>query len=162
VHAVPEADTEDVVQDAWEKKIRQSKELPAGQALEAHLHEALVDKSVDYHRSRRREKDVPADLLLPLDDVVEEVAGPDSEEAVLASMRVREIFVAMRETLDGDEEAARFAVLDALDFSEREIAIVLETSPAAAGAARKRVTRARRPIAEAAGHTPKKTPKEIH
>jgi DNA-directed RNA polymerase specialized sigma24 family protein len=160
VHAVPEADTEDVVQDAWEKAVRQQGDLPVGQALEAHLHEALVDKTVDYWRSRTRKKDVPSKLLVPLDSVVEEqIFSPETEEGKLAALRSREIFEALRETVD--VEAASYAVLDALDLSEREIAIALETTPAAVGAARKRVARAQRLIARAAHHPPK-TPEEVH
>jgi DNA-directed RNA polymerase specialized sigma24 family protein len=160
VHAVREAETEDVVQDAWEKAVRQPRDLPVGDALEAHLHEALVDKTVDYWRTRTRKSDVPAKLLVPLDSVAEEqIASAESEDEKLAALGGREIFVALREELD--EEAARYAVLDALDFSEREIAIALDTTPAAAGAARKRVSRAQARIAQAARYTPK-TPKEIH
>jgi DNA-directed RNA polymerase specialized sigma24 family protein len=161
VHAVPAADTEDVVQDAWEKAVRQRRDLPVGKALEAHLQEALVDKSADYWRSRTRKKDVPPKLLVPLDSAVEDqVASLETEdEGKLAALRGREIFEALRKTVDA--EATSYAVLDALDLSEAEIAIALKTSRAAAGAARKRVTRAQRPIAQAARHTPK-TPKEIH
>jgi DNA-directed RNA polymerase specialized sigma24 family protein len=160
VHAVPDADVEDVVQDAWEKTVRQTPDLPVGKRLEAHLNEALVDTTVDYWRTRTRKKVVPSKLLVPLNSVVEEqIASPESEDEKLAALRGREIFEALRQTLD--EEATTYAVLDALDFSEREIAVALETTPAAAGAARKRVARAQGRIAQAASHTPK-TPKEIH
>lgn len=160
VSAVPSADAEDVVQDAWEKLVRQGAPLPRGQQLEAHAQQALVDTSTDYWRSRRRKKDVPPDRLIALDDAPQEQLGSDeSEERRIAALRTREIYEAMTRIID--EQAVAYAVLDALGLDEKEIACELEISERDAGAARKRVSRARLAIAQAINHRPTTT-KEDH
>jgi DNA-directed RNA polymerase specialized sigma24 family protein len=160
VTAVPTPDAEDVVQEAWEKRLRQSDPLPDGRQLEAHIHEALVDTSFDYWRSRRRRKDVPPDQLIPLEDAAGQLPrAADTEEARIAAVRARQIYEAALRIV-GPETAA-YAVLDALDLDEKEIARKLEISEREAGRLRKRVTRARSALANAISHHSSST-KEDH
>jgi RNA polymerase sigma factor (sigma-70 family) len=150
VSAVPSVDAEDVVQDAWEKLVRQGK-LPPGRHLNAHAHEALVDASRNYWRSRRRKKDVPPRQLIQLDDAPEDqLASGESEERKVAALATREIVDALANVLDA--EAQSYVVLDALGLEEKEIAITLGVSAREAGAARKRVNRNRSAIAETINH----------
>jgi DNA-directed RNA polymerase specialized sigma24 family protein len=143
---VPEADAEDVVQDAWEKELRKNPELPHGRRLRQYMHQAVVDTSAQHKRSRHLKRVIPPERQVPLDVAsAAEVVGGDSEEQALAAICADEIFDALSEHLD--EEAIDYAVLDALEYQEKEIAQAMEISPAASGAARKRVSRARGAIA---------------
>jgi DNA-directed RNA polymerase specialized sigma24 family protein len=160
VTAVGRGDAEDVVQDAWEKRVRQGTPLPRGRNLEAHLHEALVDVSTDHRRSRRRKSVVPAEKIVQLETVPEDDLGlVDPHERHLAALQARELYETALEVLG--EAAMAYAVLDALDLSEKEIAVELGISEREASALRKRVSRARPRIAEAIGR-PTKTEKEDH
>lgn len=160
VTAVPNPDAEDVVQDAWEKRLRQGNPLPDGPQLEAHVQQALVDTSVDYWRSRRRRKDVPSDQLIPLDEASDDVPhAPDTEEARVAALRARQIYEAAVGIVGPD--AAAYAVLNALDLTEKEIAHQLEVPEREAGRLRKQVSRAQAALAEAIDHK-STTTKEDH
>ena len=144
---VPEADAEDVVQDAWEKELRKNPELPRGRRLRQYMHQAVVDTSADHQRTRHLKRAIPPERQVPLDVAGDGVAviGGNSEEQALAAICADEIFDALNEHLD--QEAIDYAVLDALEYQEKEIAQAMEISPAASGAARKRVSRARGAIA---------------
>jgi DNA-directed RNA polymerase specialized sigma24 family protein len=153
VRRIPSADAEDVVQDAWEKKVRQKRGLHEVENLEAHVQQALVDTSRDYWRRERRKGQIPRGALRPLDAEVEErVASEESEETWLGVLRAREIRRALHE--ETDEEVERFAILETLDFSEKEIADQLGLEPREAGAIRKRFARARPALREALGQAP--------
>jgi DNA-directed RNA polymerase specialized sigma24 family protein len=145
-------DAEDVVQDAWEKELRKKKQLPRGPNLLAHVNRALADTSVDHRRRELRKREVPANKRVPLElaPEAEEVVGGDTEDQVLAALRAREIFEAARSRLD--PQAVQFAILDTLDFEEKEAAEAMGASPLEAGAARKRVRRAGADIARAINH----------
>lgn len=156
VTAVPTPDAEDVVQDAWEKRLRQGDPLPDGPQLEAHVQQALVDTSIDYWRSRQRRKDVPPDQLIQLDETSDDVPhAPDTEEARIAALQVRQIYEATLGIVG--QHAAAYAVLDALDLTEKEIANQLEVSEREAGRLRKQVSRAQAALAEAIDYTPTTT-----
>lgn len=150
VSAVPSSDVEDVAQDVWEKLLRQRGQLPVGQQLEAHAHQALVDTSTDYWRSRLRRKAVPPDQLVPLDHAASVPDSTDEHEAAAAALRAREIYDAALRIV-GPQTAA-YAVLDALDLTEKEIASELAISEREAGTLRKRLSRARSVLAETIQH----------
>jgi DNA-directed RNA polymerase specialized sigma24 family protein len=151
IRRIPSADAEDVVQDAWEKTVKQKRGIPNHDELEAHVHRALIDTSTDYWRTKRLKRQIPAKALQTLDARTEEtVASPESDERILAAMRVAEISAVLGEHLD--PLAARYAVLDALEFTEQEIAEALDVDEADVGAIRKRVSRARQAIAGAINH----------
>lgn len=136
------------MQDAWEKLVRRGMTLPGGDALEAHVHEALVDVSGDHRRARRRKKVVPPEKIVPLEALSDRELGLEhSEDGNLAALAVRELYETTV-ALVGESTVA-YAVLDALGFSEKEIATKLEVTEAEAGALRKRVARSRAAIAEA-------------
>lgn len=148
IQLVPTGDLEDVAQDAWEKLIRQAKDLPRGAALEAYAHQALVDTSIDYLRLRRRKKAIPVDKLVPLHDAPEEqLASDETDEQRLAAIQARDLYERLSEITD--ESATAYAVLDALGLHGKEIATKLGMSEHEAEAARKRVYRARLAIGEA-------------
>jgi|GEM_PF-6815859 len=160
VRRIPSADAEDVVQDAWEKTVKQRRGIPETDKLEAHVHEALVDTASDYWRTRRLKRQIPLEALQALDArIAERIPSEESEEAKVAALRVREISSALREQLD--PQATRFAILDALDLSEKEIAERLGVSGNETGAIRKRFNRARPAIAKAINHDSKDTKEEI-
>lgn len=148
VAAVGLEDSEDVVQSAWEKVVRQDAPLPRGGELEAHVHEALVDVSVDHRRAQRRRRVVPSEQQVRLEAVPEEALGVvhprDDSHAALA---VRELLGIVLDIVG--EGGAAYAILDALGLSEKEIAVELEITETEAGALRKRVARARPAIAAA-------------
>lgn len=148
VAAVGREDAEDVVQSAWEKVVRQDKPLRRGGSLEAHVHEALVDVSADHRRTRGRKSAVPSGRIVPLDAVSEDAVGllhpHDETDAALAA---RELYETIVDVVG--KEAATYAVLNALSFSEKESAAELGISEREAGALRKRVARSRSAIAKA-------------
>jgi len=148
VAAVGLDDSEDVVQSAWEKVVRQDTPLPRGDELEAHVHEALVDVSVDHWRAQGRKRVVPSAQRVRLEAVPEEALGvvhPHDEWH--AAVAVRELLATILEIVG--ESGAAYAILDALGSSEKEIAAELQISEAEAAALRKRVARARPAIADA-------------
>lgn len=153
IRRIPSADAEDVVQDAWEKTVKQERGIPNHDELEAHVHRALIDTSTDYWRTKRLKRQIPAEALHALDARTEEtVASVESEEQTLAAIRAQEITAALGEHLD--PLAVRYAVLDALEFTEKEIAEALDVDETEVGAIRKRVSRARQAIARAINHEP--------
>lgn len=147
VAAVGGADAEDVVQDAWEKLVRQGKPFPRGDALEAHVHTALVDTSVDHGRARRRKKAVPPELVEPIEEIPEAELGLDyPHDQRLAALQARQLYESLLAIVGQD--ATMYAVLDALGFEEKEIASRLQISERDGGALRKRVSRARAAISK--------------
>jgi RNA polymerase sigma factor (sigma-70 family) len=150
VRSIPRADAEDVVQDAWEKAVKQKRGLPEGDQLEAHVHQALVDTATDYWRTRLRKREIPRKTLQRLDaEIEEQVRGEDGEEARLAALRAREILRTLRN--ETDRQVEMFATLAALGYSEREIAEQLRIDEREAGAIRKRFARARPALRAALG-----------
>lgn len=153
VRRIPSADSEDVVQDAWEKTVKQTRGLHEGDKLEAHVQQALVDTARDYGRRERRKGQIPREALQPLNaEVNERVASEESEETWLGVLRAREIRRVLHE--ETDEQVERFAILEVLDFTEKEIADQLGLNEREAGAIRKRFARARPALRKALGHTP--------
>lgn len=161
VRRIPSADADDVVQDAWEKTVRQKREFPEGDELEAHVHQALVDTASDYWRTRRLNRKVPPEALTYLDTTIEECvpAKENTEERALAELRAREIRAALRQELDALTE--RYAILDALDLTEKEIADRLGIGLREVDAIRKRFNRSRGALAEAVDYSPQKRRREI-
>lgn len=150
VSRVPRADAEDVVQDAWEKAVKR-KRVPAKGKLESHLQEALVDTASDYRRRETRRRQIPRAALQELDATVEEtIASNDSAESVLGIVRAREILAALHAR--GDRAVELYAILDALGYTEEEIAEHLGTSELETGAIRKRCARMRPALREVLGH----------
>jgi DNA-directed RNA polymerase specialized sigma24 family protein len=148
VPAIPPENVEDVAQDVWVKIVRQPRLVTGGSELEAHAHTALKDAAIDFWRSHTRKKDVPREKLVPLEAMSEEAdnAG-DPLNATFAAIEARRI----RETLVSvvGPQAAAYAILDALELTEVEIAVQLGISTQEAASLRKQVSRSRAPIATA-------------
>ena len=153
IRAVPTAEAEDVVQDAWEREIRKNKKrtrsLPQGDQLMAHMNATVADTTVEHRRRWLRKKEIPPKQRVSLEvvsDAAAAVIGGDVEEEVLARIAADQISEALSETVDQDVQ--RLAVLSALDYTDTEAGSVLGLSANEIDAARHRLKRRRVPLAE--------------
>lgn len=150
VAAVGPMDSEDVVQGAWEKVVRQDALASgiSGAELEAYVHQALVDVSRDHRRAQQRKRVVPAAQQVQLEAVSEAELGAsyphDEWHAAEAAHGLRATVVEIV-----GEDCARYAELVAQDFTEKEIAAELRMSEGEIGRLRKRFARARPALADA-------------
>jgi DNA-directed RNA polymerase specialized sigma24 family protein len=153
IRAVPKAEAEDVVQDAWEREIRKNKKrkrsFPQGDQLVAHMSATVADTAVEHRRRWLRKKEIPPTQRVSLEvvsDAAAAVVGGDVEEEVLARMAADQISEALSETVDPDVQ--RLAVLSALDYTESEAGSALGLSAHEMDAARHRLKRRRLPLAQ--------------
>jgi hypothetical protein len=105
-------------------------------------------------------EDVPPDQLTQLDEASDDVPHAlDTEEARAAALRVRQILEAVVGIVGPD--AAAYAVLNALDLTEKETAHQLEIPEREAGRLRKQVSPAQAALAEAIDYTRRLLPRRI-
>lgn len=153
IRAVPQADAEDVVQDAWEREIRKNKKrkrsFPQGDQLMAHMSATVADTAVEHRRRWLRKKEVPPKQRVSLEvvsDAAAAIVGGNLEEEALARMAADEISDALSETVDLDVQ--RLAVLSALGYTDIEAGSALGLSVRDVDAARHRLKRKRVPLAQ--------------